>query len=124
MSKKLKILILLSVLVPLGFYTKFYHGPASEIVRNYLGGLLYVIFWMLVAALIFPRTSSLKIALYVLIFTIIIEFSQLWHPAFLETLRHNFIGVTILGNYFAWYDFPWYVAGAIAGYFILKFISK
>ncbi len=124
MSKTLKISILLIIVIPLGFYTKFYQGPLSSMVHNYLGGLLYVIFWMLVAALIFPKTDNFKIALYVLIFTIIIEFSQLWHPAFLETLRNNFIGVTILGNSFTWYDFPWYVAGAAAGYFILKFTDK
>jgi len=123
-SRKLTLLILL-FLVPLGFYTKFYQGYGETFVHNYLGGFLYVVFWILVVFFISPHTNPVKISAGVFVATSLIEFSQLWHPPFLETLRANFLGRTILGTSFVWYDFIWYLAGAVAGYFlVIRFLAS
>jgi hypothetical protein len=121
---RLLILLLLIVIVPLGFYTKFYSGPASAWIGNSLGGLVYEVFWCLVLAFFFPLLKPFNIATGVFIGTAVLEFFQLWHPAFLEYLRSGFIGRTILGSSFNWMDFPYYAAGVLIGWYVLKILKK
>jgi len=122
-SRKITLFFLLFI-IPLGFYTKFYSGPAHVWVNNSLGGLLYEIFWCLIFFFIFPKANPIKIALWVFSITCTLEFLQLWHPPFLEFLRGNFIVRTILGNSFNWGDFPYYFVGSLVGYYILVLIKK
>lgn len=117
-------LLFIILIIPLGFFTKFYSGPAMNWINNSVGGLLYEIFWCLVFYFLFPLSRPFLIALIVLISTCFLEFLQLWHPPFLELIRSNFIGRTILGNAFNWMDFPYYLVGSALGYILLKLISK
>jgi hypothetical protein len=114
------VVVSLCVIVPLGFYTKFYSGPAPGWVRNSLGGVFYELFWCLLAAWLFPRTKPGTIAVTVLLITCVLEFLQLWHPGFLQLLRGHFIGQAILGDYFAWSDFPYYIVGSGLAWFWMK----
>ncbi len=123
-SERKYLTIALLVIVPAGFYTKFYSGQFEFTVHNYLGGFFYEIFWILLFVMLFPRAKASTVALTFFVATCGIEFLQLWHPPFLELLRSNFIGRTILGNSFTWYDFPWYLAGSLAGYLLAKGIKK
>ena len=128
MSKyRLLIVLTLIVIVPVGFLTKFYSGPAQLWVNNSLGGLFYEVFWCLLFAFIFPQVRPVKIALWVFVSTCFLEFLQLWHPPFLEIIRNNYFGRTILGNSFRWSDFPYYIIGSSLGYatlIILKSITN
>jgi hypothetical protein len=112
------------VIVPVGFLTKFYTGPAQSWVNDSFGGLLYEVFWCLVFAFLYPTTRPVKIAQWVFLITCCLEFLQLWHPSFLEIIRSNFIGRTILGNSFNWGDFPYYILGSAAGYATLTIIKN
>lgn len=123
-KQRLVTLLLLIIIIPAGFYTKFYSGPAQPWVSDSFGGLLYEIFWCLVFYFLFPKSKPSVIAITVFIATCILEFLQLWHPAFLEILRRNFIGRTILGNSFNWYDFPYYFIGSVLGWLTLRLIHK
>jgi hypothetical protein len=118
------IALMLLVLVPTGFFTKFYSGPAQVWISNSAGGLLYEIFWCLSFYFLFPKSKPIILSVIVFISTCLLEFLQLLHSPFLEDIRSNFIGRTIIGNAFNWMDFPYYVAGSFLGYLILKFISK
>ncbi len=117
-------IVALVIITPVGFYTKFYHGPFEDMAHQYLGGFFYVIFWALLWSLTLPRARALTVSVAVFIATCAVEFLQLWHPPFLEYLRSFFIGRTILGTSFTWYDFPWYAAGSIAACFLLTGIKK
>jgi Protein of unknown function (DUF2809) len=108
------------LLVPIGFYTKSYRGPASDWVNHSLGGTFYVIFWCLVVRCIAPKGSAARIAGAVLVATCCIEFLQLWHPPFLEVLRRDFAGAAILGTTFEWSDFPPYFLGAAFGWLWMR----
>jgi hypothetical protein len=116
--------ILIILITPLGFATKFYSGPAAGFVHHYLGGVLYVIFWMLVLDLIFVKMKPIKTAWIIFLLTSLVEFLQLWHPPFLETLRRHFLGATLLGTTFTWFDFPWYAVGAVLGYAMLLVVHR
>jgi hypothetical protein len=114
------VLVSLLVLVPVGFYSKFYSGPAGEWVNDSLCGTFYVIFWCLVLRCILPGWSAVRIAWVVLVGTCCLEFLQLWHPLLLEAVRTHFLGATILGTTFDWSDFPYYFAGSGLGWFWLE----
>ena len=112
------------VIVPLGFATKFYTGPASGWVNNSLGGILYVIFWCLLFSLLFKDAKGWKIAAPVLAPTCLIEVLQLWHPTLLETIRSTFIGVTLLGNSFSFTDLLHYLIGALLAWGLLTLLGR
>ena len=117
-------LISILVITPIGFLSKFYTGPAAFWVNNSLGGVFYEIFWCLVVFLFFPRSQPVKIAALILIITSLLEFLQLWQPPFLQIIRSNFIGVTIIGDSFTWLDFPYYFVGSGMGWLWLLFIKS
>jgi hypothetical protein len=119
------ILASLALITPLGFYSKRgYRGPAAHWVHDSLGGVFYEIFWCLVLALVLPRWKASTIGALVLAATCILEFLQLWHPPLLEWPRSFFIGRTILGSYFDWWDFPYYFAGSALGWAWLRLIAR
>jgi hypothetical protein len=117
---RLQIAFSLVVIVPLGFATKFYAGLGAEWTQGASGGVLYELFWCLVFQFLLPRAHPSVISLAVLTGTCALEFLQLWHPPFLEALRGNFLGRTLLGDTFAWSDFPHYFAGSALGWWWLR----
>jgi len=86
-----RLLILLLVLIPAGFASKFYGGPFRTYVNDSLGGVLYVLFWIWLFAFLLPRANGGTIALAVLAVTCGLEFLQLCHPPFLESIRSCFM---------------------------------
>ncbi len=117
-------IIILIILIPIGFYTKFYHGPFYYWVNNSLGGILYEIFWCLALLLFLPKTRPYKIALGVFIITSTLEILQLWHPTFLMQIRRTFIGRTLIGTSFVWSDFFYYSIGCIIGFLLLRMLQR
>ncbi len=107
------LLQLLAVVVPLGVASKFYAGPAQFWVRGHAGGILYVVFWILLALLIWPTLSSRLVAVTVLGITCILEVLQLWHPSALDGVRGSFVGHALIGSTFSWWDFPNYILGSV-----------
>ena len=60
----------------------------------------------------------------VLVITCALETMQLWKAPFLEAVRSTFIGRTVLGTTFVWWDFPHYVIGAAAAWLLLYLVSS
>ncbi len=123
-TPRLYSLVLLFIITPLGFASKFYTGPGAWWFNNYAGGILYEMFWCFLAFLLFPYATAFWIACLVLGITCSLEFLQLWHPSFLESIRSTFMGSTLIGSTFAWWDFPHYVIGCFASWFIIKAKGK
>jgi hypothetical protein len=114
-SKRETLAALLVLIVPLGFATKFYSGPASSWVDSYGGGILYEVFWILTVLLVWPRLSPVCVAGGVFAATSALEVLQLFHPPFLEAIRGTLLGHALIGSTFAWWDFPHYAVGCFAG---------
>jgi hypothetical protein len=114
----------LAIIVPTGFYSKFYRGPGAHWVNDSLDGVFYEIFWCLLLSIVLPRTEPRALAGAVLAATCVLEFLQLWHPVFLEALRSTFLGATILGTTVDWSDFPYYFAGSGIGWFWLNRLRR
>jgi hypothetical protein len=112
----------LLIVVPLGFYTKFYAGPAANWVNNSLAGTFYEIFWCLLISLFLDKGRPWAIAAGVLVVTCGLEFLQLWHPPALTFVRSYFIGRAVLGTSFAWSDFPYYFLGCGIGWLWMRWL--
>jgi hypothetical protein len=112
---RIRCLLLLGILVPAGFAAKLYAGPGGAWVADSFAGLLYVVFWIIAVMVVAPTLSVFRVSVAVLAITSALEFLQRWHPAWLEPIRSTFLGHALLGNTFAWSDFPYYLLGAIAG---------
>jgi hypothetical protein len=78
----------------------------------------------LIFFIIFSKSKPVHIALGVFVVTSLLEFIQLVESSFLEIIRSNFIGQTLIGNSFAWSDFPYYAIGSLVGFLILTRIMK
>jgi hypothetical protein len=115
--------LILLLLIPVGFYSKLYRGPAHYWVNDSLSGVFYEIFWCLFFFLILPRARVGVIAVLVFLVTSSLEFLQLWQPAFLVPVRNNFFGQALIGNSFTWSDFPYYAAGCLLGWLLMKALS-
>ena len=120
MNPRAKAFLLLLILIPLGFGTKYYQGPGQELFNNSVAGTLYVVFWCVAVFWAFPRLPAMKNTVLVCSFTCILEVLQLWHPPFLDAIRNTFLGRAILGTTFAPMDFFFYVMGAVAACLLLK----
>ncbi|MFP6655968.1 MAG: DUF2809 domain-containing protein [Myxococcota bacterium] len=121
---RVRLLIWLAAVTPLGFASKFYEGPGAAWVQGYAGGILYVVFWILLAALARPRSSPRIVAGAVLVMTSILEVLQLSSTPLLEAIRETFIGRTLIGSTFVWWDFPHYLLGAVIGTAIVSRIAR
>ncbi|HFE65443.1 MAG TPA: DUF2809 domain-containing protein [Caldithrix sp.] len=115
----------LLIITPVGFLCKIYTGVFSGWVQNSLAGIFYEIFWCLVVFFFLPREKSITtIAAGVFLVTALLEILQLWQPPFLEQIRSHFLGRTLLGTTFSWWDFPHYLAGSLLGGWWLKRLVK
>ena len=124
-STQTRVILSLLIVTPLGFAFKFYPGPANGWFNNYGAGLLYEIFWILLAFLFFPsKRSANLIPVCVLVLTCILEFLQSWHPPFLELIRSSFVGSALIGTTFVWWDFPHYVLGCLIGWIWLRLLLR
>jgi hypothetical protein len=123
MAPRTRLLIALAILTPLGFATKVYTGPGAWWVNDYLGGVLYVIFWMLVVLLIRPALPPAKVAIGVFLATSALETLQLWHPPLLEAIRATFLGRALIGTTFVPWDFLHYAIGCALGVLLVRSIG-
>jgi hypothetical protein len=120
-----RIVACLLITVPAGFGLKLYQGPGQDWVNNYAAGVLYEIFWCLVLFFLWPRRRHIvRIALGVLVGTGLLEWIQLWHPWILEQVRASFLGRTLIGTTFSWWDFPHYALGCALGWRLMRRIVR
>jgi hypothetical protein len=123
-AQRLAALVSLLIVTPIGFASKFYGGLGAWWFNNYAGGILYEVFWCLLILLLWPGAPASLTVACIFAITCSLEFLQLWHPRFLQTIRATFIGRTLIGTSFSWWDIPHYFIGCLAGWFWMGFIRK
>jgi hypothetical protein len=121
---RIKLIITLLVIIPLGIYTKLYHGPADEWVHSFAGDIFYPLFWFLLVLLIRPQAAPERIALWVFMACTLVEFSQLYHPDWLTVIRSTFPGQVLLGTHFVAWDILYYFLGCTLGLFLYKTLDR
>jgi len=88
-------------------------GLPSFVVQ-YAGDCLWAVFVFLLFAVIFQGLRTWKVAVLTLIFSYLIEVSQLFHPDWLQQIRAIKVCALVLGHHFLWSDVVAYTVG-VAG---------
>jgi len=99
--------------IAIGLASRANFSPAF--IKAYAGDILYALMVYFILAFLFPRKSSLKIALLCVLSCYAIEFSQLYQADWINEIRNTRLGGLILGYGFLWSDLLSYLAGALAG---------
>lgn len=112
MAGRRAIFILLAVaVVPLGLATRRFPHWFPDVVSEYAGDVLWAVVAYLLVAALAPQASIRLRASATLGFALLVEFSQLWHPEWLDAIRRTTLGHLALGIGFEWSDLPCYTLG-------------
>jgi hypothetical protein len=87
-------------------------------VAKYLGDALWGLVVFVGFGFLFPRQSTLLITVLAVGFACSVEFSQLYHPSWLDAIRATRLGGLVLGTpsaTFAWGDIVAYLVGIVCG---------
>lgn len=116
--------VLLIILSAIGFWMwRLFEGPGRYWVRYYVSGIVYVMILSVGLFTILPgRKNILRIPLIVFVLTCCLEFLQLYKPPMLQTFRSTLFGAALIGTCFVWLQFPFYIAGALCSYILLKLL--
>jgi hypothetical protein len=123
---RLAALLSLCLITPLGFSLWFFYvGPYRAWIRFYVTGIVYEIFWSLLAFLCWPARKNIgKIVAVVFLITCLLEFLQLWKPALLQQFRATDLGTILIGTSFQWGQFPYYVIGSLIAWLWLYLLCE
>ena len=99
--------------VTLGLFSR--SGYLPDFLYDYLGDALYALMFFFIIGFVFPKFSTIKVALIALSFCFAIEISQLYHAEWIDTIRQTRIGGLVLGFGFLWSDLLSYTFGVITG---------
>ena len=114
------LLIILTVL--LGISSRKFPEILPSFLFLYLGDTLWALMVFFIMGFLLPRTSTIKIGIAALVFSLAIEFSQLYQSTWINQIRHTTFGGLILGFGFLWTDVICYIIGIILGMVIETYI--
>jgi hypothetical protein len=102
-----------------GLATRPLRGVIGVLPAKYLGDALYAVLVYLLVAAVWRSASSIRIATIALLLCFAVEFSQLYHPVWLDNIRRTTLGLLVLGWVFNWPDLVAYTVG-VATCFLLE----
>ncbi|MDQ3013588.1 MAG: DUF2809 domain-containing protein, partial [Acidobacteriota bacterium] len=105
-------------LVALGLASRRYGDWLPKFLASYSGDTLWALMVFVGIGFLAPRWSSLRVSVAALLFSCTVEFSQLYHAPWLDSLRHRRVGGLILGVGFLWSDLLCYTIGVAIGLLI------
>jgi len=81
------------------------------IVAKYAGSVIWGGMVYFAWAAVRPEQGWHKRALVAAVIAVTVEFSQLLHTEWLDTVRRTTIGVLLIGRFFSWWDIAAYLIG-------------
>ncbi|MEI6819324.1 MAG: DUF2809 domain-containing protein [Verrucomicrobiota bacterium] len=91
--------------------------PLPQWLANNGGDALWALMVFLGFGFLLPRASTLMVALLALTLSWGVEFSQLYHAPWIDSIRATIPGRLVLGNTFNWPDLIAYALGITLGAF-------
>jgi hypothetical protein len=83
-------------------------------IRKRTGDALWACAVFVLLSIVRPRWSTVKVAIFALIISYCVEFSQIYHRPWIDHIRSHAIGKLILGTTFFWLDQLAYTIGIAA----------
>ena len=97
--------------IALGLASRRFSVFLPPFIATYAGDTLWALMVFLLFGWMFPAMATRRVALIALLFSVIIEISQLYSPPWLVYLRNLPLGALILGRGFLWSDLICYAIG-------------
>lgn len=113
-NPRIYLLIMLLILV-FGLPARLIQDQLPLWYTLYFGDYLWAMLLFFLFALMLRTVSTFKVAVITLLFTYLIEISQLFHPLWLEHLRSIKLFALVLGYGFLWSDIAAYTFGISTG---------
>jgi len=107
--------IFLVIVILLGLGSRKYGHLLPWFIADYAGDILWALMVFFGVGFMFNSLATIKTAAIALVFSYIIEISQLYHAPMIDYIRHNKLGGLILGYGFLWSDLVCYMIGIISG---------
>ncbi|MCD8177051.1 MAG: DUF2809 domain-containing protein [Tannerellaceae bacterium] len=108
------------LMVVLGLATRIYSGYMPGWVIEYAGDVLWAAMVYLGIRFVAPASGYTKAAIAALLFSYLIEISQLYQAPWIRDLRANSLAALVLGQGFLWSDLICYTLGVLVTYAIDK----
>ena len=110
--------LILSLVIGLGLGSRGYASHLPILIATYAGDTLWALMVFLVIGFMFPSLSTIRVAIIALLFSFFIEFTQLYHPHWLDEIRQYPLVGWLLGYGFLWSDLVCYSIGITIGVLI------
>lgn len=107
--------LLLVLVAGLGLASRVYRRQLPDLIARYAGDTLWATALLLFLALLWPRARTRTLALGAGLASLLVELSQLAHPAWLDALRQLPGVALLLGSDFVASDLACYAAGVLLG---------
>ena len=108
-------LALIALTAALGIASRRLSDGLPAFVAAYAGDTLWALAAFFDIGLLLPGSSTRRVALLALGFSILIEISQLYHAPWIDSIRATTLGGLVLGFGFVWSDLVCYAAGVGLG---------
>jgi hypothetical protein len=102
---------LVVLVIALGLASRRFAGVFPDGVRLYAGDVLWAAMVYFAAAVVWRRAPVARIAVGALLFSVLIEASQLYHAPWIDAVRATSLGGLVLGFGFLWSDVVCYAIG-------------
>ncbi len=107
-----------------GVGSRYFQEVLPVFISEYTGDTMWATAVFIFLRFLFPKHKVIVSASLAMIFSILIELSQLYRAAWIDSIRNTIIGGLIIGFGFLWSDFICYFCGIILGIIIDFFIRK
>lgn len=115
-------LIIMAVITVAGLPARVIQDQLPTWYTLYFGDYLWAMLLFFIFALMLRNMSTFKVAVITLLFTYLIEISQLFHPQWLDDLRSIKVFALVLGYGFLWSDIAAYTLGIFTGTLVERFL--
>src|SRR6478672_6299318 len=109
---------LIVIAVALGVNARRYGDVLPEDIASYAPEVLWAMAVFATVGLIFPTAASWQVAAGAYVLSSLIEYSQLYHGTWIDSLRGTSLGALALGSDFLIPDLTCYAVGVLLGLLI------
>lgn len=124
MKKRILFFILFLLTIILGLLSRKFSLIFPNWLSLYLGDSLWGMMVFFGFSFLLIKQSLIKISLVSILFSYSIEFSQLYHGDWIDSIRSTTLVHLILGNTFVWIDLFSYTVGIFTGIIIYILLNK
>lgn len=124
MKRNIIYIILIVSFICIGLIIRKYNDFFGSIVGNYAPDTLWAIMVFFILRLLIRSKSNAFIFVFTIVFSYLIELSQLYHSPWIDYIRNNKLAALVLGKGFLWSDIICYSLGACSAFMIQKILEK